>query len=309
MSLELTVPDSGTLQKGFDALEQAIAIKESVLDAAAAIAVVVTPEDNIAASAIQGRLADYRKAITKAHEAAKAPFLQVCQALDAKKREMLAETNLEESRVTKVIGDYHQLQEAKRQAEIRAAQLEAERIERARRDEEMRILREQQERERKEREAAEALANRQRLESEAAERKVKEASNAKAREQAEKEAAIFREQQERERIELARQTELAAAKTHAELDAAQERASNAQAAIPVAAAPVRAEGQQVVDDWDVIVTDIHKLYRSNPICVDMKPLVSEIKNLLKAGIKPQGVTATPIKKARNTSRKAGCIDV
>jgi colicin import membrane protein len=302
MSLELTVPDSTTLQKGFDALEQAIVIKESVLDAAAAIAVVDTPEANVAASAVQGQLADYRKAITKAHEEAKAPFLKICQQLDAKKREMLAETTPEESRITKVLGDFHQLQEAKRQAAIRAAQLEAERIERLRREEEMRILREQQERERKEREAAEALERKAKAEADEAARKVAQAKNAEARARAEKEAKIKAEAAERERIELDRQRELAAAQTHAQLDAAQERASNAQAAIPVAAEPVRAQGQQVIDDWDIKVDNIWLLAKAHPICVKIEPLVSEIKNLIKAGVKVAGVTATPIKKARNTGK-------
>lgn len=76
--------------------------------------------------------------------------------------------------------------------------------------------------------------------------------------------------------------------------------------IPTAA---RVEGQRISNDFDVTVYDIHLLYRHHPNCVELTPRLSEIKNLLKGGTTPKGVTAKPIVKAGVTTRRQGAIEV
>jgi hypothetical protein len=99
-------------------------------------------------------------------------------------------------------------------------------------------------------------------------------------------------------LEVERQKNLAAATSHEALDAVNEHFSNKQAALSQDIhTPARVEGQVVKQDWSIQVVDIHKLYRMHPNCVDLKERVSEIKELLKAGVTVNGVTATPITKA------------
>jgi len=57
------------------------------------------------------------------------------------------------------------------------------------------------------------------------------------------------------------------------------------------------KGQVVRSDWNIKVTNPHLLYAAHPHCVDLKPRTSEIKELLRSGIKPPGVEATPVTKA------------
>jgi hypothetical protein len=105
-------------------------------------------------------------------------------------------------------------------------------------------------------------------------------------------------------IEREKARALAKAKTEAEVDAVQEHFNNKAAAQAPPPEPVaRVEGQRVTQDWDIIVSDIHKLYRAYPTCVDLTARKSEIKNLLKQGITPPGVIATPV--ARATVTNAG----
>lgn len=66
------------------------------------------------------------------------------------------------------------------------------------------------------------------------------------------------------------------------------------------AASTKAEGQSVVEDWDVEVMDIWLLASRHQNCVKLEPKLSEIKALLKMGIKVAGVTAT--KKVRTVIR-------
>lgn len=46
-------------------------------------------------------------------------------------------------------------------------------------------------------------------------------------------------------------------------------------------------------DWDIDITDIRLLYTAHPQCVELKARPMAIKDLLKAGITPPGVRATP----------------
>lgn len=58
-------------------------------------------------------------------------------------------------------------------------------------------------------------------------------------------------------------------------------------------------------DWDIEVTDIKALYAAHPQCVELTARNMAIKDLLKAGIEPPGVRATPkvAYTARATTRR------
>lgn len=86
------------------------------------------------------------------------------------------------------------------------------------------------------------------------------------------------------------------AKSHEQMDAIAEHFNQKAAEVPV---PVveKAQGQVATQDWEVEVTDAALLFRAYPHCVKMVPVLTEIKALLKAGLKPPGVMATPIVRA------------
>ena len=55
----------------------------------------------------------------------------------------------------------------------------------------------------------------------------------------------------------------------------------------------KAKGGALRKDWDIEVTDIKALYAAHPQCVELTAKNLAIKDLLKAGITPAGVRATP----------------
>lgn len=101
---------------------------------------------------------------------------------------------------------------------------------------------------------------------------------------------------------------MAKATSHEAMDAIAEHYNAKAADIPVAA-PARVEGQRVVQDWEIVVTDAWLLARAHPACVEIVPRILEIKNLLKAGVKPAGVQATPISRSSVRGGSQKVIDV
>ena len=106
------------------------------------------------------------------------------------------------------------------------------------------------------------------------------------------------EQAENERllaIERERAAAIAKAASHDEVDKIHEKFNNRvegeRVEIP---APVRAPRQVVTEDWEITVTDIWLLAKSHPTCVRIEPLNGEIKSLLKAGVKVNGVRAEKV---------------
>lgn len=100
-------------------------------------------------------------------------------------------------------------------------------------------------------------------------------------------------------LERDRQAELANAKSHEELDMVNEKfdLKTAEEVRPLPA-PVRAEGQIVKTDWELVDIDLHTLYRWHPHCVKLEARLSEIKALLTANKGDvRGVTAKSITKA------------
>lgn len=107
-------------------------------------------------------------------------------------------------------------------------------------------------------------------------------------------------QEELNRIEREKNEALAKAKNHEELESTHahfnEVAAQSAAAQPIAA-PVRAEGQVVKTDWEIIVTNPYDLAKFHPSCVNITPRLSEIKQLLAEGVTVKGITANKITKA------------
>lgn len=126
-----------------------------------------------------------------------------------------------------------------------------------------------------------------------------ELENAKLR------AAEAARQAEISKLERERQEKLAKAASVDEQDKINAEFSAANAAVPVVE-PVRAKGQIVREDWDIIVTDKWSLARAHPMCVEITPRLSEIRALLDAGIKVSGVDAKRVTKAsvRTSTSKA-----
>lgn len=304
----LIVRNDNSLTIAFTAAAEAI--KEDALSVAALIGKVTNATENDAASAAQQKLSTIRRTVEKARKEAKAPVLAFEDQIDSAAKSFVAEIADEEKRIGALIGDFFSLEEARKRAAAEAARLEAEKIERDRRAEEQRIFREQAEKQAAlQREADEKLrvTNAAR---DAAEKAIREAKSEKARLEAEALAAKHREQAEREAIELKRQQELATAQSHAQLDAAQERASNAQAAVFTAPmAPTRAQGQTVKADLDITVTDIWALARAHPGMVNIEPRLSEIKAAIRSGAKVAGVTYKEIFKSQTLGRAQKAIEV
>jgi len=117
-----------------------------------------------------------------------------------------------------------------------------------------------------------------------------------ALEQARVRAAEAARQKELDELERKRQEELSNAKSHEDMDKINERANQEAAAVRVVA-PARVEGQIVREDWDIQITDVWLLARSHPGCIKIEPRMSEIRQLLDAGIKVAGVSAKKIVKA------------
>lgn len=293
------------------ATAQALALKESALDAAALIGRVSNAEENALAVGAQSQLADFRRQVEKARVEAKAPALEFGKRIDAAAKALVTEVAAEELRISALAGDWASLEEAKRIAAEKLARLEAERIEVARIAEERRILREQAERELKARQEADALASKARAEAAEAEKAIREATNAKARAAAEAIAAKQREENERAAIELQRQKEIADAKTHEQLDDAQARASNAQAAVGVApVAQAKAAGQTFKSDIEILAVDLPTLYRFHPNCVKLEALHGEIKAIINGGGTVKGVTFRQVTKSQvRSARELRAIEV
>jgi hypothetical protein len=301
MSTDLIVRKPESLEVTFS--PEAYQMREGALADAAMIAVVDNADKNSLANAALERLGTLRKLAEKARVAAKEPYLEAGRYVDAQHKAFVEDIKTEEWRVSQLIGGFFEIQEAKRKAAEQAARMEAERIAAEQRAEQERILREQVARE-----------NAERLEREAANRKIQEAERAAAEAnnaEQRKAAEAARAEAELQRIAIQRLQERAAADTHAQLDAANDRAAERREAIAVAAPePVRAAGQTVKQEWDVTVSDIHKLYKFHPNCVALEPRLSEIKSLLAAGATVQGVTAKQVMKAGvRTGRAPLAIDI
>jgi hypothetical protein len=271
--------------------ESALALKSKALETSGLIGKVVDATTQECAVRAQQELASLISLVEKARKEAKDPVLAFGRAIDDAAKVFIQEVKDEQLRIATKIGDFQMLEQAKKRAAEQAQLAEERRIQEERRQAELAAIR-----------AAEA--ERAKLAAKEAEiaRLAAEATNAR-----------LREAVERQQAELDRQKALAEAKSHEELDRIQEQHSQAMAAVAEQPKyePVRAAGQRVVEDWEIVISDKWALARAHPACVKIEPLLSEIKGLLKAGVtKIPGVTATPIVKAGVTRGKhLAAIDV
>lgn len=117
-------------------------------------------------------------------------------------------------------------------------------------------------------------------------------------EQAKARAAENARLAELSRLEKEKAEALAKATSHEQIDAIQEHYSNkiaVEAAPP--AAPARADGQVVKQDWDITVSNPYELAKYHPACVKIEPRLSEIKQLLNDGVTVKGIVATRVTKS------------
>jgi chromosome segregation ATPase len=287
MSTALITRDDAALKVEFT--ESAVALKNQALEMAGLIARVTDASEQANAVEAQQAIAQTLSQVEKARKACKDPVLNFGRAIDDAAKDFVEEVKEEQLRLARLVGDFQQLQQAKAAAAEKARRLEEERIEREKQEAIIKAAREQ--------------ADRQRVLDEAT------AAARRAEEQAKNEQQ--RLEAERRRIELEEAQAKSQAASHAEFDAIAARAAEQQKDLPpVTFAPARAEGQRVTSDWEVAVTDIHTLYRHHPNCVKLEPLMSEIKNLLKGGTTPKGVTAKAIVKAGvSAGRPRAAIEV
>lgn len=105
--------------------------------------------------------------------------------------------------------------------------------------------------------------------------------------------------QELAKIEREKTEALAKVTSHEQADAIQahfaEQVQQTATVAPVA--PIRAEGQVLKTDWEIVVTNPYELAKFHPACVKIEPRLSEIKQLLNEGITIKGITATKVTKA------------
>jgi hypothetical protein len=239
------------------------------LEAAAIIGRVSTPEENARAVDAQRVVVAAKGLVEKARKQLKEPVLDFGRQIDATAKQLVAPLEPEEMRLAKLLGDYQQLQEAKRKAEEAARLLEEKRIEMERQNEFARLRREQQ-------------ALEQKLMAEAAElsRKANEVKNAAERAKLEQLAQ-----------ETKRQQELAAAQSLERMEAVQEKFDAQAQALPQVEAPVRAKGQAVSEE--VVIDGIREfeLMRARPDLVRKVEFdLLTLKKDLAAGTKVPGVT-------------------
>ncbi len=267
--------------------QEALALKERALEVGALIGRVTDAMEQTAAVEAQTELQKILSLAEKARKAVKAPVIDYGRKIDAATESFTDDLRAEMLRISRLVADYQQLEAARVRAAELARLAEARKLEEDRRAAEQAAFRE-------------AEIQRSKLEAEATvlARALAEAKNAEDRTRCE--AA---------RLELERQQALALAASHEQLDAINDAHCRAVADLPVAA-PVRAEGQRVREEWAIVVTDIWLLAKAHPICVKIEPRLSEIKSLLEAGVKVSGVTAKrEIKAGVTASRPRPAIDV
>lgn len=287
MSDALIVRDDGKLTITFTPTAEAA--KVEALEASALIARVTDAAENQTAVEAQAKLTGLKRQVEKARKAAKEPVLAFGSRIDAAARQFVEDISAEELRVTTLIADFQQLEQSKARAEEQRRKLEAELLEKQRLEELRRLAEEQ----------------------EAGRRKIAEAEAEQRRKAQEAKTAAARAEAEALQKQIDEQKAKAEAQSHEQLDAITERYAVEHQQLQSAPTyqPAKASGQSAKADWDVTVTDIHLLYRHHPNCVKLEPLIGEIKNLLKGGTTPKGVSAKPIVKSIVRTAQAVAIDV
>jgi DNA polymerase III gamma/tau subunit len=281
--------------------------KDVALQNAALIGAVRNQESQAEAVKVQAELKSLISGVERARKEVKQPVLDFGRLIDERARQAVLELEAEHLRVTNLVCTYADEQrqiaadlERRRQAELAAVEAEN----RRKQYEAEKAAREAQEAaEREQKRIADEAARVEREAQEAAEREQKRLADEVAKERnaarrAEIEAAAAatakkaKAEAEKRKSELEAASAAAAEKAKADAAAAQveqERiAAEARRSVedcgPAVVAQV-AKGQVVGTDLDVIVTDVHALYRVQPNCVELKPRIAELKELYRMGHK------------------------
>lgn len=235
------------------------------------IVAVSDADSNALAVSAQRQVHDLISEVEKARKAAKQPVLELGRAIDGACEAFVSPLKKAELKVATLIGDFQQEQLEKQRAEQRRIAEEQARIERERIAEEARIQAEQE---------AAARAAREKLEAE-----LRAAKDAKAAEEAKERAA--------------RAEAEAAAKAEADRKRAEEQAAFAAECIrPPVVEAVRAEGQAVRTDWEIVSLNEWVLAKARPDLVRRIEFDTlGIKEELKRGVKLPGVTAREVVKS------------
>lgn len=260
-------------------------IKSDALMSATLIEFVNDPVSHDHAVSVQGDLQMCIRTIEKSRKELKAPIIAIGKLIDATAAKEALDLEKEQGRVQSMINDFQALELARARAAENARRLEEERIEAARQAE-LRRLQEIEDAKRREIAAAERVAM---------------LLAQQARNEQERAAAVELQR------EIQRQKELADAESLEKLDAIHEQFNAASAALPPPEFQHRAEGQRVVESWDITVLDVWTLARAHSSCVKIEPVLSEIKKLLDLGVRVHGVSAQKKVSSTTTARRA--IDV
>ena len=130
MSTALLIRDNAALSVNYT--EEAIALKEAALDQAANVFRVTNADEQEKAVAAQTALADLKRAVEKARKECKEPVLLFGRKIDAAAKTFTEELEDETQRVSRLIGDFQQLELAKVRAAEAARVKELQEAERAR---------------------------------------------------------------------------------------------------------------------------------------------------------------------------------
>ena len=255
---------------------------EDALATEALLGKVTNSDENQRAVDAQAKQKAVLKKIEDARKAIKEPFLEMGRAIDAKAAELSEELKKECGRLYSLTVPWGIQERRRLQEEAEAQQRELERIEREKQEA---IRKAQEEQERIEREAREATQR--------AEQAARDATNQKQRDEAARLAEQARAQ--------AAQAAQSAIEVAAVVEKVEERAGTAAylSSRPIVADT--AKGQKLAQDWEITVTDPYLLAKFHPSAVKITPLLGAIKEMLREGIKVNGITAV---KTVNTAVRA-----
>lgn len=266
MTQALIVRNDSALSVNFT--DQAIALRESVLDKSAAIARVTDADEQRIAVESQAEIATLLRDAEKARVSCKEPVLEFGRNIDLRAKEFVADLNLERDRLDKLVGDFQVLEDARVKAAEAERRLEQQRIEEAR----MKAEREARDKaELEQRKLNAEMADARRL-----------AAAAKNAVDAEKARVL--------QMEIERERKVSQAKSLEQMETIRANSQEEIAALPVATA-ARVKGQRVDEEWKITVTDVWALARAHPMCVNIEPRLTDIKMILNSGRSVAGVIA------------------
>lgn len=122
----LSAPSDAQLT--FSITQAALNAKAQAIAAADSCTAIASAEDLNTATAALAELTSIKKAVTAAHAEVKEPFLTFTRALDAAKKNYIAELDTAADRLSKLIGEHQLAERAKADAARRAAQSERNQI-------------------------------------------------------------------------------------------------------------------------------------------------------------------------------------